>query len=245
VKKTIATLVALAALGVLAPTVQAVSFMIDDFTQPNTGQSVSVTGVGSAGNTTTGLVGVVGGSRTMQVSVITSSFGLSSSLNMNATPPGTLSLGNDSGQNGVGTITWDANGAGLGGLDITNGGLLPYLQSKILASDLDLGFRADITETAAAGGSTASWTTNLGPGVSFVNQLLTSFTNAGAVDFTQVDKIVLTLSGPFAQDATLDLMEVTNTPGGAVPEPLTLLGLFAGVSGVGAYIRRRRMPARV
>jgi len=159
---------------------------------------------------------------------------------MNAIGTGTLSLGNDSGQNGVGTITWDANGAGLGGVDLTNGGTLPYLQSKILASDLDLGYSVYITETADEGGSTAFWTTNLGPGVSYVNELLANFTNSANVNFEKVDKIVLTMSGPIAQDATLDLLEVTNTRGGSVPEPLTLLGVFAGVSGVGAYIRRRR-----
>jgi hypothetical protein len=226
----------------LAPTVHAASFTIDHFTQPNTGQALSITGTGTQSNTTTGLVGVVGGSRTMQISVASSAFGLSSSLNVNPAGVGTLSLGNDSGQNGVGTITWDANGAGLGGVDITNGGLLPFVQATILASDLNLGFRVDVTETAAAGGSTAFWSTNLGPGVSFVNQALASFTNAGAVDFTKVNKIVLTLSGPVAQDATIDLMEVTNSPGG-VPEPLTLLGVFAGMSGLGAYIRRRRASA--
>jgi len=122
----------------------------------------------------------------------------------------------------------------MGGVDLTNGGILPVLQAAILASDLNLGFRVDITETAGAGGSAAFWSTNLGSGASSVNQSLASFTNAGAVDFTKVDKIVLTLSGPLAQDATLDLLEVTNTP---IPEPVTLSLLALG--GL-ALIRRRR-----
>jgi hypothetical protein len=228
-------------LGLLAPAVRATSFIIDDFSQPNVGQVVSIVGTGSVSNTTTGLPGVVGGSRTMQIDVLASQFGLSSSLNVNAIGLGTLSLGNDSGQNGVGTVTWDANGAGLGGVDLTNGGALPYLQSRILASDLDLGFTVDITETAAAGGATASWTTDLGPGVSYVNRLLTDFTNSANVDFTAVDKIVLTLFGPSAQDATLDNVEITNTPGvdGVVPEPFTLLTVFAGMCSLGTYMRRR------
>jgi hypothetical protein len=214
----------------LAPTVHAAPFTIDHFAQPNTGQAVSVTDTGSAFNTTTGLAGVVGGSRTLQVDVTASAYGQSSSLIVTPAAPGALSLSNDSGQNGVGTITWDANGAGLGGVDLTDGGNLSHLQATILASDLDLGFRVDITETAATGGSTAFWSTNLGPGVSFVSQPLASFTNAGAVDFTKVDKIVLTLSGPPAQDATLDLVEVA-------PEPATL-GLL--VLGGLALVRRRR-----
>ena len=225
--------------------VHATSLTIDDFSQPNIGQSISVTGTGSVSSTTDGLTGVIGGARTMRISVLTSDFGLRSSLNVSGSGEGTLSLGNDSGQNGVGTVIWDANGEGLGGIDLTNGGTLPYLQSRILASDLDLGFRIDITETAAEGGSTAFWTTNLGPGVSYVNQLLANFNNSANVNFSKVDKIVLTLSGPFAQDATLDNLEVTNTLGAAsVPEPLTLLSVFASVSGLGAYISRRRLSAK-
>lgn len=240
-KKTIATLVVLTTLGVLAPTIHAAPFTIDEFTQPGAGQAVSVTGVGSAFNTVTGLAGVVGGARTMQITVTTSSYSLSSSANVTASGIGTLSLGNDSGQNGVGMIIWDANGVGLGGVDLTNGGnLFPRLQSKILASDLNLGFSVDITETAAEGGSTASWSTNLGSGAPSVNELLANFTNAANVNFTKVDKIVLRLSGPSAQDATLDLLEVTNT---LVPEPAAAVVLMLG--GVALAARRRSRKQRI
>lgn len=234
-KKAIATFAALAILGVLAPSIYADAFIIDHFTEPATGQTLSVTGSGSASNTEIGLAGVVGGSRTLLITTV-GQFDNISSLTLDVSGTGSLSMNNGSGQDGTGKIVWDANGAGLGGVDLTVGGTLPYLQARILASDLDLGFSVLITETAAAGGSTAIWTTSLGEGVSFVNQALSSFTNAANVDFTLVDKIVLMLSGPSAQDTTLDLLEITNTP--AVPEPVTMALL--GLGGLGLLIRRRR-----
>jgi hypothetical protein len=227
--------------GMFAPVAHADSFTIDDFLVPPGGQSVVVPGVGSSSNTATGLAGVVGGARTLELNVTTSNYGLNSRLTVTPDLPGTLSLSNDSGQVGEGKVTWDASGAGLGGVDITLGGAVSYLQSHVLFSDQDLGFRIDITETAAAGGSTAYWSTNLGLGPSTVFQSLSSFTNAGAVDFTKVDKIVLTLSGPAAQDGTIDLLEITDNP---VPEPITLGGIALGVGALCGYIRRRMAFSR-
>lgn len=233
-RKTIAFVV-LASLGVLTPAIHAEALVIDHFTQSGAGQAISVTGLGSVTETVTGLTEVLGGARTIQLAVSTSSYGLSSSVNVSPAGTGTLSLGNDSGQDGVGTITWDAAGAGLGGVDLTNGGTLPYLQSKIVASDLNLGFTVEITETATAGGSMAVWSTSLGYGVSYVNQPLASFINAANVDFNQVDKVALILSGPLAQDATLDLLEFTNTP---APEPVTMSLL--GLGGLAILLRRKQ-----
>ena len=213
----------------------ATSFIIDDFVAPPAGQSIFVANTGTAGpDTVTGLTGAVGGARTLGINVTSSQHKLNSTLTVTPDAPGTLSFSNDSGQNAIATVLWDAGGLGLGGVDLTNGGTLPYLQTKIIDSDLNVGFRIDITEIVSAGGATAYWESNLGPGITFVYQVLSSFTNASNVDFTQVDSILLTLTGPDAQDSTLDMLEITNTP---VPEPasLALIGL-----GSLAMLRRRR-----
>lgn len=238
--KIVMTLVA-TALGLTLPSMtQAVSFVIDDFVVPPGGQSVNIVGTGvSAPNTATGLAGVLGGSRTMQNTVFTSTFGLSSQVIVSPLSPGTLSFSNDSGQDATATVLWDANGAGLGGVDLTSGGLLSKFQTKVLASDLNVGLRIDITETAAAGGSNAFWSANLGPGVTFVSELLANFTGAASVDFTQVNRIMLTLNGPLAQDSTIDLLEITSSSS-QVPEPVTAgLGMM-GLAALGLVAARRR-----
>jgi hypothetical protein len=228
----------LATLGVLAPTILADTFIIDGFSQPSpVGQSVSVTQTGSLSDTQTGLAGVVGGARKVQIDATGNASNISS-LIVDPSTPGTLSFNNGAGQNATGTITWNNDTAGLGGVDLGSVGANPYLQAHILSSDLNLGFRVEITETNTGlgghNGDMAYWSINLGSGVSYVNQALSSFTNAGNVDFTQVDKIVLILSGPNAEDGMLDLLEVTNTP---APEPATLSLLALG--GL-AMLRRRK-----
>jgi len=235
-KKTLTTIAVLALCLMFSPMVYAgpiTEFIIDNFTQPGTAYSVYRSDIGLSGvSTVTGLPtsDVVGGVRTMQINV-TSTSGNYSTLTVNPAATGTLSFSNDSGQNSTAMITWDANGAGLGGVDITNGGTLLYLQADILASDLNLGFRVDITELGG-GGDTAYWSTSLGSGASVVNQALSGFTNAGAVDFTEVNKIVLTLTGPVAQDGMLDVLKVTT------PEPATMALLAFG--SLGLLVRRKR-----
>lgn len=65
-----------------------------------------------------------------------------------------------------------------------------------------------------------------------------SFSAVGtAADFTAVEELKFTIdsTGQSGGDYYFDLI------GTAVPEPVTMLGMFLGLGSIGAYIRRRRM----
>ena len=230
--RALGVLVAVAAILLLAGPSQAALFIIDNF---DTGaQEASQTNIGtSLVSTVSGLLtsDTIGGTRSLQVQV-TASDGLDSKLNV-LISTGRLSLSNDAGNTGLGTITWDANGAGLGGVDIvpdTN----PFFQAWVHDSDLGVIMNIAITDT---GNDTATYQASLASGAQFVNKALADFTNAGNVDFNSVDKIVMTLSGPSAQDCSIDLVGITTTP---APEPTTMVLLgIGGVCALGARYRRR------
>jgi hypothetical protein len=205
-------------------------FVIDDFTETGT-QTVSVTGVGSDTNTQTLIPGAntIGGSRQLDIDVSVSDFSQTSTLRANTTF-GVLNYSNDSGNTALGMATYDNAGNGLGGVDITLGGLVDRLLVDVLSGDA--GFKFEITDT---GGDTATFEQLLN-GAELLAPLLSSFTNAGAVDFTMVDKLKLSLNSVPDSDATITFIAV------GVPEPSSI-GLL-GLGAIGLIGRRRRRKTR-
>jgi MYXO-CTERM domain-containing protein len=215
------------------------NIVIDDFTM-TADHSADVTGVGTDTDTQVGIptANTIGGERTLFLDVTTNPNNNDSNLLVN-TAAGTVVFSIPSQGVGAGSVTWAGTaGAGLGGETILPPGgtaLDTYFEAVIVFSDLNLGFKVEITDT---GGDTATLDKSLGsaPPEFTDKTLLSNFVGAGLVDFSAVDEIVLTLSGPASQDATVSLLETVST----VPEPsasvLGVLGLF----GLSLVIGRRR-----
>jgi hypothetical protein len=163
--------------------------------------------------------------------------GLTASTKANP-PTGQFAWSNESGVDSIAMLTWDDNGSGLGGLDLTDSGA----SDAILISLVDIDLTAELTFTIedTGGGVSILEVNGLSPGE--IKFPYASF--AGSADFTSVNSIKLTLDGPESVDVTLDLLETSTIippPITAIPEPTSILS-FAGLLAValGAVALRRR-----
>jgi hypothetical protein len=144
------------------------------------------------------------------------------------------------------TMIYHGSGAAFAPLvDLTDAGASTQFLFRY-ATD-GLGHPIEVTIDVFSGASDHSTKTLLMPGTLGVAGATTaaipfsSFSAVGtAADFTQATKVMFTFDSQFAQggggDYFFDTFET-----GTVPEPLTMLGMFLGLGGVGAYIRKRRM----
>jgi hypothetical protein len=177
----------------------------------------------------------IGDFRTIELTSVVGA--LSASLDTNPGGVQLLALSNDVGVSSEALVTWDAGGAGLGGVDLTQGGASPFLSLDIVSIDQgNVDLLITITDVAAAGGDSATWSA-IGLGVGVKQRQLALFTNAINVDFTQVDKITLEITADVASDLSLDSIFTS----GQIPEPSTVVLLGIGILGVlGVSYRRRK-----
>lgn len=160
---------------------------------------------------------IVGGERDIRLEIIENRFGRSLSAEVDALPPppepGILAISNDTGVKSETTITWDGiNENGLN-LDVTGGGINKFFRFDLLTVDLSAVLTLSLDNTATL---TKSIPETTDPTSVIFN--FNDFNNASAIDFTNVQSIALTVTGPANFDLTADSFVAT------VPEPLTILG---------------------
>jgi hypothetical protein len=217
---------AVALVALVASQAQA-ALSIDGFNMTNQSQD----GVGA---NTVAAVEAIGGFRTLEVVSITPG-SLSATLAVGPVPAIGLSLSNDTGESSVSQVVWDADGTGLGGVDLTQGGLIDNF-FELAISSIDVGL-VDLTLTVADTLGGLSSASMLGAGVGTETVSFASF--VGDVDFTTVDSITLSIDSDENSDLSLDYLKVD---GRVIPEPTSAL-VFSVLGLVGVCsLRRRRKP---
>lgn len=223
-RKFLATAV-IAASFAIAPMANAL--LIDDFNGGDQGVDDGAPGPDTAmyGN-------AVGGDRTLLIDNIVGANAFNgASANVTG---GTFNHNNDGGVSSDSHIDWDAGGAGLGGIDITEAGTNDALGLAITTIDQgNVTLTFTVTDTSSAVSSLAL--SGLGAGT--FSFLFSSFT--GSANFALVDSIQLDVVAGSASDLTLDLVQTQlgTTPSVPLPGTIALMGLALG--GLGAMRRRK------
>jgi hypothetical protein len=219
---------------------QAGAVIIDHFQSalsPDThiGAVLSVNGANTLDcSTQTGLATVLGGSRKAILHYLSGTgTGSEASSEDITSPDHFLTYNNGSDDTSELTLIYNGTGSGLG--DLTAGGATQIILNLFRA---DLNASVKITAVDSAN-NTASDTINVLTDITVPTPLVFPFSDFAGVNFSNIKSLTVLLTNvnnTVAVDYEIDAIE-TNT----VPEPLTMLGMFLGLGGVGAYIRKRRM----
>ncbi|MEK6767084.1 MAG: PEP-CTERM sorting domain-containing protein [Planctomycetota bacterium] len=223
------------AVSVLTITESARAITIDSF--DTTSQSISANSSSTFPvSNTVAASEAIGGFRTLEILGVA---GPSNAiLEVITGGPGLLALSNAFGTSSTARVTWDANGVGLGGLDLTGSGAFDSIGLDLISIDQgNVSLTVSIFETAVAGGSFASL---LLPSAVIGQNVFEfdTFTNFFDVSFNLVNKITLDIVAGTASDLAVDFFETLENP--VIPEPATVGLLGIGLAGLGSvYLRRK------
>jgi hypothetical protein len=149
-----------------------------------------------------------------------------------------LAFSLDSRSTGFATTTYNANGAGLGNVDLTQGGSNTFFLFVVVFSDAVGGKK--LTVTINDGANVESHAVAIPSNINVDQNFLIPLNLWTVADLTSVDRIDLRIDSNAAGDLTLDFFGVTS------PEPasLAMLGLGAVLSagyGIRGYGIRRKL----
>ncbi len=202
--KNIISSVLIASSVILSGGVQAAS--IDDF------DGAGTLIVEADGSQNAAYSNAIGGSRTVSISK-TGALGASAGV---VVPPGIFTHSADVLTSATSVITWDANGAGLGGIDINEGRAFSVFSFEVISIDqgnVDFTFTVEDTLGAIASATLSG----IGIGLQSI-----AFSEFSGIDFTSVNSIALTIVGGEASDLVLDNLKTVPTPATMI---LILIGL--------------------
>lgn len=132
------------------------------------------------------------------------------------------------GTSGSGKLVWDADRQGLGGIDLTDGGVSDQLSVEVLV--IDQGQVNMIFSFTDINNNTS--TVELTDAVIGTNNI--SFLDiVGSANLSELNMVMLEIQGTEASDLQIDLIASTNS----VPEPASAALLGLGALG---FLRRRR-----
>jgi len=147
----------------------------------------------------------------------------------NVNPPtGVMAFSSDSGAIGLFTLTYNAGGAGLGGIDLTQGGSADRILVEYKNADLTSGTTVRVTDS---GTNISSLEINLGlTGPRVLEYPFGSF--VGTADLTDIDKIEVIVEGVASGDYDIELIGIPQRQvGGTVGSMDSVTLLVAGAQG--------------
>jgi len=219
-------LTAFAALLALAAIPARADLVIDDF--GTSAQAASATGLGSATSTTA--ADVLGGFRTLNLTVDENPLNRTALASVDPST-GYFILETGAAVSASGSIVYDADGAGLGGLDLAGYG--SQFTFDVVFGDPGLSLGITVVDTFGATATVSTTTVGLG----LINFAFGDFTG---VDLSSVASLAVIYTAPEGADFALNFVGVTGDVPPVVPEPASAALLCLGAVGSAAAFRRRR-----